>query len=73
VYKNFNEIGGIAFLPYDGGQYKQAPYQECDEATYNEWVAKMPKDVPWCDFKEEGDQTSGMQELSCTAGFCEIN
>ena len=73
VYKHFNDIGGIAFLPYDGGQYKQAPYQECTEEEYNDMEAKMPKDVPWEEFKEEGDQTSGMQELACFAAACEVN
>jgi ribonucleoside-diphosphate reductase alpha chain len=73
VYKHFGEIGGIAFLPYDGGHYKQAPYQDLTEEQYNEWVEKMPKDVDWTELREETDLTSGMQELACTAGVCEIN
>lgn len=73
VFSHFNEIGGIAFLPYDGGQYKQAPYQECDEETYKQFLDKMPKNVKWEEFSEDLDQTSGMQELSCSAGVCEIN
>jgi ribonucleoside-triphosphate reductase (thioredoxin) len=73
VYRNFNDIGGVSFLPYDGGAYKQAPYQEIDEATYNEWVAKMPQNVAWQSLKEETDTTTANQELACFAGVCEIN
>jgi ribonucleoside-triphosphate reductase (thioredoxin) len=73
VYRNFNDIGGVSFLPYDGGAYKQAPYQEIDEATYNEWVARMPKNVAWQSLKEETDTTTANQELACFAGVCEIN
>lgn len=72
VYRNFDKVGGISFLPYDGGNYKQAPYQEIDEATYNEWLAKMPKDVNWEAFHETTDLTSGTQELACVSGVCEI-
>jgi ribonucleoside-triphosphate reductase (thioredoxin) len=73
VYKHFNEIGGIAFLPYDGGQYKQAPYQDLTEEEYMEWVKKMPQDVSWEDFKEHEDHTTASQELACVGGSCEIN
>ncbi len=73
VYKHFGEVGGIAFLPFDGGHYKQAPYQDLTEEEYNTWIEKIPKDVDWSELKEETDETSGMQELACTAGVCEVN
>lgn len=73
VYKHFDKIGGVSFLPFDGGQYKQAPYLECTEEVYNEWVAKMPKDVPWEEFKEIEDHTTASQELACTSREgCEV-
>jgi ribonucleoside-triphosphate reductase len=34
VWKNFDDISGVSFLPYDGGTYKQAPYEECSEEEY---------------------------------------
>lgn len=72
VYKHFSEIGGISFLPHDGGQYKQAPYQECSEETYLDLLDKIPKDVEWSEFKEVEDHTIASQELACTGSSCEI-
>lgn len=74
VYKNFDTLSGVSFLPYDGGSYKQAPYQEIDETTYNEWLNKTPSVLDWSklpDF-EKNDTTTGSQELACTGGVCEI-
>lgn len=72
VYRNFDEIGGVSFLPYDTGIYRQAPYQECTEDRYLELKGLMPV-VDWTELKEESDTTTGSQELACLAGFCEIN
>jgi ribonucleoside-diphosphate reductase alpha chain len=73
VYRNFDSIGGVSFLPYDNGNYRQAPYQEVDEGTYAEVSRKMPQDVDFTEMKENTDVTSAMQELACFAGVCEIN
>jgi len=74
VYENFDFLSGVSFLPHDGGSYKQAPYQEIDEKTYEKWVLKEPKDVDYNDlrFYESEDMTTGSQELACTGGSCEI-
>jgi len=74
VYDNFDEIGGIAFLPYSEHTYKQAPYQEINKDEYEEWSAKMPKNIPWqmLSLYEFEDGTTGSQELNCVAGSCEI-
>jgi ribonucleoside-triphosphate reductase (thioredoxin) len=74
VYDNFDEVGGISFLPYSEHSYKQAPYQEITEEEYNEWIAKMPDSIPWqmLSLYEFEDGTTGSQELSCVAGVCEI-
>jgi ribonucleoside-diphosphate reductase alpha chain len=74
VYKHFDEVSGISFLPFSEHTYQQAPYQDIDADTYKEWVSKMPKNVDWNklqDFEKE-DTTSGGRELACTAGVCEI-
>jgi len=73
VFNNFNEVSGISFLPYDGGTYQQAPYQEIDKATYEEWLKKMPK-ARWNELSryENTDMTAGVQELACAGGQCEI-
>jgi ribonucleoside-diphosphate reductase alpha chain len=74
VYKHFDKISGIAFLPFSEHSYKQAPYEECNRAFYEEAVKKMPKDVDMNDLSkfEEDDNTTGTQTLACTSGSCEI-
>jgi ribonucleoside-diphosphate reductase alpha chain len=75
VYKHFDEVSGISFLPYSEHTYKQAPYQECTKEEYEELVSRMPKSIRWEDlsFYETEDGTSGTQTLACTSdGNCEI-
>jgi ribonucleoside-triphosphate reductase len=74
VYRHYEEISGISFLPASDHVYRQAPYQDCDEATYAALLAKLPTSVDWLKLKdyESTDQTVGTQELACAAGFCEI-
>jgi ribonucleoside-diphosphate reductase alpha chain len=72
VYEHFDEVTGVSFLPYDGGTYRQAPYEECTEEQYKELLAKMPPGVDWDSFVEYDDNVEGAQQLACTAGQCEI-
>jgi ribonucleoside-diphosphate reductase alpha chain len=72
VYKHFDEVTGVSFLPMDGGTYKQAPYEECTEEQYNQLRMLVPDSVDWENFKEYDDNVEGVQTLSCTAGGCEI-
>lgn len=72
VWNNFDAISGISFLPYDGGTYKQAPYTECAKETYDAAVEVMPAEINWNDMIEDSDETTGTQELACSAGSCEI-
>ena len=72
TFKHFDEVTGVSFLPMDGGTYKQAPYEECTEETYNQLKMLIPESVDWENFKEYDDNVEGAQTLSCTAGGCEI-
>ena len=75
VYKNFDEVSGISFLPMSDHSYKQAPYQEVTKEEYESLLAKMPNEIRWEDlsFYETEDGTSGTQTLACTSdGNCEI-
>jgi ribonucleoside-diphosphate reductase alpha chain len=72
TFKHFDEVTGVSFLPMDGGTYKQAPYEECDEETYNRLKSLVPDTVDWENFKEYDDNVEGAQMLSCTAGGCSI-
>jgi ribonucleoside-diphosphate reductase alpha chain len=74
VWKYFDEMSGVSFLPFSDHVYQQAPYQDCDKDTYEELRAKMPKDIDWTKLAsyETKDMTIGSQELACVAGGCEI-
>jgi len=75
VYKHFDEVSGISFLPHSDHSYKQAPYQEVDKAEYDALVEKMPKDIRWEDlsFYETEDGTSTNATLACSSdGNCEL-
>jgi ribonucleoside-triphosphate reductase (thioredoxin) len=72
VYKNFDELSGISFLPHDGGSYRQAPYEECTKEEYEALLAKMPKTIDWDSLKEDTDNVEGAQTLACASGWCEI-
>ena len=72
VWEHFDEISGISFLPWDGGTYKQAPYEEIDATLYNELKAKMPTTIDWESFIENTDNVEGAQQLACSSGVCEI-
>lgn len=75
VYKNFDELSGVSFLPYDGGSYKQAPYQEITKEEYDQWFIDHPSpDIDWSELSnyESEDNTTGSQELACTGNQCDI-
>jgi ribonucleoside-triphosphate reductase (thioredoxin) len=71
TWENFDEISGVSYLPYDGGTYRQAPYETCSEVEYEALKAKMPK-IDWTLLVENTDNVEGAQQLACTAGVCEI-
>jgi ribonucleoside-diphosphate reductase alpha chain len=72
VWEHFDEISGISFLPWDGGSYKQAPYEEIGKEEYEKLKEAMPKTVDWETFIEYTDNVEGAQQLACVSGVCEI-
>lgn len=71
VYKYFDEMSGVSFLPYDNGTYKQAPYQACTKEEYEKALTEMPT-IDWSAFKEEEDNTVSSQSYACSGDVCEI-
>lgn len=73
VYKNFDEMSGVSFLPYNEHTYAQAPYQEITEDQYLEAVRDMPTRIDWERLKdwETTDNTKSSQTFACV-GSCEI-
>lgn len=74
VYAHFDELSGVSFLPYDGGTYQQAPYEEVDCDVWMETLAGTPTHIDWSQLSrfEHEDNTTGSQELACSSGLCEI-
>jgi|TARA_Y100000310_G_scaffold77779_1_gene74353 ribonucleoside-diphosphate reductase alpha chain len=74
VYKNFEKISGVAFLPFSEHCYQQAPYQECEKEEYHKLLKVMPKEINWDGLNEFEitDNTEGSQQFSCMSGSCEI-
>jgi len=72
VYEHFDEVSGISFLPYDGGTYRQAPYETVTKEKYEELLEKTPKSIDWNALIEFEDNVEGVQTLACTAGNCEV-
>jgi len=71
TWENFSQISGVSYLPYDGGTYRQAPYEECTQEEYDALKKSVPT-INWSDFKEVTDNVEGAQQLACVAGVCEI-
>ena len=74
VYKNFDNISGVSFLPHSNHVYKQAPYQEITKEDYEVALKAMPDSIDWSKLSEYEleDQTTGAKELACTGNSCEI-
>ena len=72
VWKYFDEVSGVSFLPHDGGTYRQAPYEECTKEEYEAALAKMPSNINWDSLKEDTDNIEGAQMLACSAGVCDL-
>lgn len=73
VYSHFNEITGLSFLPYDGGKYRLAPYEEISKEEYEEMLSNFPKiDYSKLTSYEKEDKGEGARELACMGGSCEL-
>jgi ribonucleoside-triphosphate reductase len=74
VYKHFDEMSGVSFLPFNEHTYQQAPYQECGKSDYDMLKSVMPKRIDWAKLSEyeSEDNTSGSQTLACSGDSCEI-
>jgi ribonucleoside-diphosphate reductase alpha chain len=74
VYKYFDEVSGVSFLPHSDHTYQQAPYQDCSEREYLDALALMPERIDWTklsDYEKE-DMTKSAQTFACSSGVCEI-
>lgn len=74
VYKHFDEMTGVSFLPHTDHVYKQAPYQEITKEEYDDLLSCMPEGVDWRDLSEfeREDTTKSSQTFACTGDVCEV-
>jgi ribonucleoside-triphosphate reductase (thioredoxin) len=74
VYKYFDEMSGVSFLPHSEHTYQQAPYQEVDKDTYKMVLQTMPERIDWAGLSEyeKDDNTVAMQTMACSGDVCEI-
>ena len=72
VWKHFDEMSGVSFLPFSDHTYQQAPYEDITKEQYEALAPIMNVPIDWSDFVEDTDNTEGAQQLACTAGVCEI-
>jgi len=73
VYRNFDKIAGVSFLPHSDHSYRQAPFQECTEQEYLDLLKRMPFfDWDALAMFEKDDSTVNVKELACVSGVCDI-
>ena len=74
VYKHFDEMSGVSFLPFNEHTYQQAPYQDVDKETYLKTLGQMPNKIDWSlvsEYENE-DNTAGSQTMACSGDVCEM-
>ena len=74
VYKHFDEMSGVSFLPHSDHTYQQAPYQDCGKHDYEMLLSCMPNKIDWSKLSEyeQEDNTVAMQTMACSGDVCEI-
>ena len=74
VYKHFDEMSGVSFLPYNEHTYQQAPYQDITKREYETLLSLMPEKIDWSlltEYEKE-DSTNSSQTFACTGDVCEV-
>jgi ribonucleoside-diphosphate reductase alpha chain len=71
MWANRESYTGISVLPYDGGTYIQAPFEDCDQATYDEMVQHLHA-IDLSQVIEDEDMTNLNDQVACAGGACTI-
>ena len=71
MWENKKHYNGLSVLPYNGGSYVQAPFEDITEEKYNEMLLSL-KEVNLAKIIEQVDETNLVSELACAGGVCEI-
>jgi len=71
VWRNWDSVGGLSFLPRSDHVYAQAPYEAITKEHWEAAVDLFPR-IDFSKFKETEDNTTNTKELACSAGSCEL-
>jgi ribonucleoside-diphosphate reductase alpha chain len=72
MWNSRGDYYGVSLLPYDGGTYVQAPFEECNQETFTA-MEELIKNIDLKHVREEQDNTNRIEQLACVGGVCEIN
>lgn len=72
MWKNRNDYTGISVIPYDGGTYVQAPFEDTN-VTYFELMKKFLHAIDLTQVHEEEDNTNLSENVACSGGACEVD
>lgn len=72
MWKNRANFNGISVLPYDGGTYIQAPFEDITEEQYKLLESSL-NSIDLSKVMEDSDKTTHSLEAACAGGLCEIN
>ena len=71
MWENRESFNGISVLPYDGGTYIQAPFEDCNKEKYDKMM-EILSDIDLTKVVEMVDNTNLSGEVACGAGGCEV-
>lgn len=71
MWKHRNSYSGISLLPFDGGNYVQAPFEDCTQEKFIE-MAKLVKEIDLKQIREEKDTNNRIESIACAGGACEV-
>ena len=72
MWENRQSYNGLSVLPYDGGTYTQAPFEDCSKETYEAMMNSLTS-VDLTKVVEEEDNTDLKGEVACAGGACEVS
>jgi ribonucleoside-diphosphate reductase alpha chain len=72
MWNNREYYTGISVIPYNGGSYKQAPFEDCTKEVYDKMFSYLKK-LDLSQIIEDEDNTSLKEQVACAGGACEIS
>ena len=71
MWENRHSYNGLSVLPYNGGTYTQAPFEDITKTKFDEMVKSL-NNVDLSNIIETDDNTDLSGELACSGGSCEV-